>query len=506
MGLEGRKHRGFLSLFFVAIFILYFYLAYNTPLTHDDWTWATSDGMDRLKNWFKDYNGRYLGNIIEIVLTRVYLKRIFIMALFSTLLVILTAYRSKENPALNYILSLLLFLTVPVNMISQTYAWVAGFSNYITSIVLVLIYLAVIRNIFEAVSPKYKIWMTLAVIPLGIATTLIVEHVTIYVIVMALYVIIFSFIKFRKFYYLHISYLISVIIGAAIMFSNGAYSKIMNGNDQYRSIDTKAADVGFFQKISDVYSEQMYPFLFSNNVVLNLFISLLCIILLVMHKEKLGIFKKIMQNILIFVFTLYPFYKPLVLDTFHISFFEVYPNGFEAVFSLIFYVSILLTVILFIKDKSLIHKLLFYLLSAIVLAGPLIFVTPFGPRCFIASYTFFAMFVIEISMYISTNNFVHLQKLNKLFVMISILVTTCYVYVFTMNNIVHRERIHYIHQQVNKHAKVIELTRLPYPQFLWISTPYIPGYQYETFKRFYHIPADTDLKIISYTDWVNKGH
>ncbi|OIK16329.1 hypothetical protein BIV60_04755 [Bacillus sp. MUM 116] len=502
----NKNGRGFIFLFFIVVFIFYLYLAYRTPLTHDDWTWGTNEGIDRIKNWFKDYNGRYMGNLTEIYLTRVYLKRIFIMALFSTLLVFLTANRTKVNSKFNYFFSFLLFLSVPVNMISQTYAWVAGFSNYITSIVFVLIYLEIVKNIFEDELPKYPIWKSLIVIPLGFITVLFVEHVSIYTVIMALYIIIFSFIKYRKVFLLHFLYFISVIIGAVIMFSNSAYSKIVSGNDQYRSIDTTTANVGLFQKISDVYSHQMYPFLFSNNVILNIFISIFCVILLVKHKETMGILKKSLQFILLFIFMVYPFYRPLALDTFHLNFFEIYPNGVEAIFTIIFFAGIILTVLFFTELHSFKHKMLFYLFSAVLLAGPLIFAQPFGPRCFIASYTFFTMFIIEIGVYIKNKNYFNLSSLNKLFAIASLFLAVCYIYVFTMNSMVHNERIHYIHQQVAKNHKKVILTRLPYPQFLQMSTPMIPSVQYDTFKTFYRIPADTELKIIPYTKWQNMNH
>lgn len=36
----------------------------------DDLTWGSSMGLDRLRSWFAGYNGRYVGNIIVILLTR----------------------------------------------------------------------------------------------------------------------------------------------------------------------------------------------------------------------------------------------------------------------------------------------------------------------------------------------------------------------------------------------------------------------------------------------------
>src|SRR4051794_32546453 len=115
----NKSGKTFFGAFILIVFSFYFYLAYQTPLTHDDWTWGSSEGYKRFMNWFEDYNGRYMGNFFELFLTRVYWLRFLIMAVFSTLLVLLAARQYKEQPRFAYVLSLFLFLSVPVNVMSQ---------------------------------------------------------------------------------------------------------------------------------------------------------------------------------------------------------------------------------------------------------------------------------------------------------------------------------------------------------------------------------------------------
>ncbi|MGN0692308.1 MAG: hypothetical protein ACI4K7_08175, partial [Oscillospiraceae bacterium] len=47
-----------------TVFIFFLGLAYMFPYTGDDWAWGGSLGLERLHNHFKDYNGRYLGNLL----------------------------------------------------------------------------------------------------------------------------------------------------------------------------------------------------------------------------------------------------------------------------------------------------------------------------------------------------------------------------------------------------------------------------------------------------------
>ena len=53
-----------------GIFVFLFILSYYFPYSNDDWVWGSKIGIERFENGFKDYNGRYLGNLLVILLTR----------------------------------------------------------------------------------------------------------------------------------------------------------------------------------------------------------------------------------------------------------------------------------------------------------------------------------------------------------------------------------------------------------------------------------------------------
>ena len=62
-----------ISLFLIATIIFYF-----APYTHDDWAWGSSIGMERLASHFKDYNGRWVGNLVVLLLTRYRILKAFV--------------------------------------------------------------------------------------------------------------------------------------------------------------------------------------------------------------------------------------------------------------------------------------------------------------------------------------------------------------------------------------------------------------------------------------------
>ncbi|XVK01651.1 hypothetical protein NR806_07665 [Staphylococcus lugdunensis] len=90
-----------------SVFIILFFLLLSaiTPLSGDDWTWRTHVGMDRLKSFFYDYNGRYISNIIEIIFVRSSFIRVIGMTIFSSLLILLMSRLAYKNARYKKVLS-----------------------------------------------------------------------------------------------------------------------------------------------------------------------------------------------------------------------------------------------------------------------------------------------------------------------------------------------------------------------------------------------------------------
>lgn len=71
---------------------------------------------------------------------------------------------------------------------------------------------------------------------LGVVNTLIVEHLTIYNVILAVGVILYTAVAYRKVFVSHIAYLIGSVAGTIYMFSNSAYHSIANNQDGYRQM------------------------------------------------------------------------------------------------------------------------------------------------------------------------------------------------------------------------------------------------------------------------------
>lgn len=108
------------------------------PEALDDWRWGSEVGIMRLKTWFEGYNGRYFGDILVIVLTRlpIVLRSMAISGIMTAMLYLI--YQLTEYKIL-FIFNLCFFVVnIPTSLMSQTYGWVSGFSNFCVSATMIL--------------------------------------------------------------------------------------------------------------------------------------------------------------------------------------------------------------------------------------------------------------------------------------------------------------------------------------------------------------------------------
>lgn len=493
-------------IFFLIIFFFFFFISYNTPLTGDDWTWGTNIGEKRLINKFHDYNGRYLSNIFELIFVRVNIIRYLMIAFFSTLLIILVGKVTNHNKNIvSLLFAFILIVLMPVRIFAQTLGWSAGFINYVPSVVLLLAYLYIIRNMYNDSAPVYSKYLWLLMIPLGITTQLIVEHVTIFTVMTAVWVIIYTYFKHKRVYLTHISYLISVIVGSIIMFTNSAYLKVLSGNDSYRTVaNEETAQMGLFEKMYHVYSESIYKILFLENSFLVIVISTLTLILVLRSKASKAVIKFLIKPLIVFFTTFTIAYLLIITQAVDANYLGEFTNDFEAILSIVFIIAVIAAITLFVNDFAYKARLLYYLVAIVMLVAPFVFITPFGPRCVFASYIFMIVLSLELLSYLTRDKKWISTYLVYSLTPVSIIAVVFLVFVFSMNGVTSRERLVHLQDQVTDGEQKVELTELPFPQYHWMPSPKPKMYHTKTFKMFYGIPKETKIKIVPFEKWDTK--
>ena len=245
-----------------------------------------------------------------------------------------------------------------------------------------------LENIFEDELPSYSIIETLLVFMLGILGALFIENVTISNIVLAISIIAFSFIKFKKIFPTHILFFISTIIGASIMFLNPTYRVILAGNDEYRSV-ARLEELGI--TIGRNIHLTVEGFLEENVLFLSVISALSIVIAFVGIKNSVTGFKNritivsVAMNVFSLVIIYIRFLNPwwFLISNYGIG--KLINYTLLGVIAFIYFITIIVTIVLNISVPKILEKSLFFIVASITIIVPLFVASPIGPRCFMPS-------------------------------------------------------------------------------------------------------------------------
>lgn len=213
------------TLVMFAVSFLYFGLfRYWMIPSGDDYFWWGNEGTYLLHHGFYgpqaiyggSSNGRYLGNLMEIITMHRMSLAVLAYAVTWTLLVwcIWRLVNKKSFTAL--LLSFLFVFTLQAGFINNVLAWNAGFVNYVPPMILVLLYIIFINWAKD----KHSMLMPLYTLSLGLAAGLFDENITVASVVLGIFII--AYLRRRTRFY-HVAYLVGAIISAFIMFTHRGY-------------------------------------------------------------------------------------------------------------------------------------------------------------------------------------------------------------------------------------------------------------------------------------------
>ena len=482
----------------IIVFLFFLILGYLFPYTNDDWAWGTSIGINRLNHFFVNYNGRYLGNLLVLLLTRFRIIKAIIIAITLTLIMVFVAKTANKKNSTLLLISALLVVLIPQPIFRQAIAWTSGFTNYVPPILLVLVWIYINKNLIDNKEVKLSIWWILPIFILGVCTCLFMEHVTIYIVCLSALILIYSYIKKIKININQISYFIGTLVGAFLMFQNGAYHHVLKGDDFYRKVPKD----GLILQSIKRYFYTIYDNLFMNNTIILIIISICCLYLFYKFVyKKQNMKNKKFLSISLSVIVFYSIYS-LVSEFFpNWEIFELIYKMAEGVLTIIYFVA-LVTFIFFLPKEICKKKLYFFLGSIIFMTLPLLIVSPVTPRCFYPMYVLFSVFAIILVN--ECFSFVKSDYILKLFdyVLIGIIVTamfytTCIIFsAFHVTN----KMVKYIEKEKRENVNEIVIPKTVYENYMKHPYPHNDE-NMERFKLYYKIPKDTEIKIVDYKTW-----
>ena len=368
----------------VGLFVLFV----MSPMRLDDLTWGSEIGLQRLKNGFAGYNGRYASNLIVLGLLRLpaVLRALVQLAVMAGLVFSLRKILGGHSIACGIVIMLSLLL--PLEIFTQTVTWVSGFSNYMFSALTVFFILAMELDIVERRVNPAPGWQALFYVTVFLGQMML-ETATIYVCALSFALSVLYAFRYKKVSLaLGIAFLLAVA-GGVIMFSNGAYSAAVAGDASttYKEI---AVSKDFASMIGDywnIFVTNIVPRWMGENSVINLLLT----VLLVLLWNRRGQGRKIcpvMQGIGVAFLALF-FYD--VIDAQWEQMFTI-GNTIWAVGTIAFAIYLIATICLTVPGREK-CPLLVVAFSQPILIGPLLVANPISARCFFHPWLFWVLLI-----------------------------------------------------------------------------------------------------------------
>jgi hypothetical protein len=485
---------------YLLVFLFFAYCSYCLPFGGDDWNWASQFGSTFFSDGiYRHYDGRYLADLLIIVMTRSLLARITIFAGVCTLLVFLMN-RSLPRPRMPiFLLSCLLILGVPATIFSQVFGWNSGFVNYIPSLLLPLFYLSTMRRhlVREKAEPATHgaaVTSALLMAPLALLGQLFVEHVTAYNLFLGMAVLVVSLRARAGIVPAQISYMVFSVAGAALMFSCTAYGRILGGNDSYRHY--RSITQSLTETLSAT-SAKVARLLLLDNTILVLFMGLAGILILFAFKTRPNSRLSARALVPLAVFAGYPLCAPIALPLLGLRL----PGSLSLLLSVVFLGGLGYASISCLRGPIR-TEVLFHLLSALLLGLPFLVVSPFGPRTFFAAYVFLSLFVLRIvdgATRADEGGTMESARLSAL-LGVAVLVLSChYLVVFSEIRVAKEMRAVLVQRQVSQGRRgTIDVLELPHARYAYATQARARDLN---FRAYLGIPEGLRMRYVQYREW-----
>lgn len=488
-----------------AFWLFWLYLAANTPYGLDDWKWGIPLGLEELKT--ASLNSRYVGNALEVTVSRSRFLKTVLMGTMETLTPLLSVMlvqrwqttegeRSADDRFLAFqlVLANLIYLTLPQEVWRQTYGWIAGFSNYGLAAFLLVISQGIMLDGREP-EKKHSAGFVLACFLIGVIVQLVLENVTIFMVFFAAFAVLAQLLAQRRCSTVRLAFLAGIALGAFIMFSGKIYNGLLTtghteGVGRWLSFKP---DMGLLGLIPFLYYRSLY--LMPGNIWGNNWLACLVIALcmaLAAKKTKHGLIKNGIICIclcfaLFFVFNRFagpienfvPRWSDMLSQRLHFLF-------FWAVLAFIF--------LLFRGQKRVRHMLLLlWFLSPLVIA-PMAAVTSIPGRCFLPTVVFLSEFCLLICQQVAMKCRPRIRKAGVVLLLFLLLASTARMTViFTSLGKAEKQRETLIAEAKEAQALSLYLPDYPYEYDHFITEPLKGGEQIVYFREFYQIPEGMEL-------------
>ena len=525
------------SVLYMLLFCIACWIAWNTPYCHDEWRWSTPERFELMKQGFPDYNGRYLGNLLAIVITRNAVIRMLIMGGGFCLLVwgiircipghdlsvgdteqAIIPGRKEQCLLLFTIMCPVLLLLMPQRLYEQSFGWSAAFVNFIPPVILFLLWFSMAEKyVLQRNGYRPSVWISILCFPLCFCAQLFSEHNTIAFLFFTLSAALICIIRKKKAILFAVCSFTGTLAGTVLMFSNGAYHRAAVRPTGYKHIAVTVST------LAEQWHGTITEYLCYKPLMLHILLAVSLIVLTILKsgscrsgeedvsgKRSLGsrllLIVMMVSGICFFAFQSanedWFIVRNTVLN-------DVLRDGII----LVFYLCVLFLTISVSVPEDRAGNAGIWLMTALV-SAPLTAAAPIGARCFFVTYVLelvllfrlWAGLLYEIREIccmlperqpgevhgIRRQTALQILTLTGMALLLSLGVF--YVRSFMVIGASIKDRKVRIEEAVSAGAELVELPYLPLGQFFWLSEPADDSFLRD-FKYFYQIPETMKVEF-----------
>lgn len=366
----SRRQRG---ICLAVLLVLLFLLCRLFPLVGDDWfreaLGATLHSPAALLRevWarWSTVNGRILGNILAYSAGSRPLLREGMRALFTLLLIWLLSKVTRLEGWPGLLLCTFLVLSLPREMFAQIYPWAAGFFNYVPPVVMLLACLELAGAVLDGQPLEEGPARTAVLFLLGFGQQLFIENNTLYALCASFILLAWYGLERRKLSPALLAFFLGCVLGAALLFASPSYRLITGDEGAYQS--GLGGGLTGLIAAAQVNLPEVARYFILDCPILYFGATFFVLALAV----QLGRRACWLDWLLL---------AALALNVQMIHFTAAMAAA------VVWWLAVAAALWRWAPDRSTRARALFFWLSAPVAAGPLLFVSPIGPRCLFLSY------------------------------------------------------------------------------------------------------------------------
>lgn len=446
---------------YILVFIFIAISGFTLFICADDYIWFYAFSDDRLSSYASP-NGRYFTNFI----TRYSVQcipafSVFYVAVFMSLVVLIEKLVRKQHipRPVSFLSVFILIQLIPSSIYTEIFRWISGFNNYCFAFIFTLIYLLCsFKFIFEDYKPK--LYSSVLFLIMGFFGCLCVEHLTIYNIMLCVFVVIAIYVRKKKLFLHHFCFLAGAISGAALMFSHDVYHTVAVNADE---LGTR----GFKTSLADTFMHifcYVLPHFCKDFWIIHILATVVFTVFYYRNREVKKFKYAGLCIICCWLFVIYLMFTSVFQEITILSY-SMKIRAIELSFTFLYICALIYNTVIYLKFDERLRALL-YLFSSIILTLPFAIVSPVTARCFFIEYLFWILFFLEVL-------FACMKRIKSsvwdVYKMILICISCSILVLFANMNITNclydHIRYKYLQEQMSSKSKVVEIMLLPYQKY-----------------------------------------